>query len=78
LAQIVRDGWNGIIVPARDADAICAALRRLSGDEALLQGMQANGRALVEGEHSLATMNAVFGTIYRQTAGSMKREARRG
>jgi len=78
LPQIVRDGWNGIIVPARDSDAIAVALRRLSEDEALLHSMQSHGQELVANEHSLSTMNDVFGLIYHKAARDTKREAHRG
>ena len=32
---LVRDGRNGLVVPAGDADALAAAIARLAGDESL-------------------------------------------
>ncbi|MGI8926073.1 MAG: glycosyltransferase [Tepidiformaceae bacterium] len=44
-AGILRDGVDVLFVPARDAGAIAAALRRLSGDDALYERLARNGRA---------------------------------
>ena len=49
---LVRDGRNGLIVPAGDASALAAALRSLAGDRARCAAMGAAGRADVGG-HSL-------------------------
>ena len=49
---LVRDGRNGLIVPAGDASALAAALRSLAGDRARCAALGAAGRADVR-EHSL-------------------------
>lgn len=46
--EIVRDGENGILVPARSAAPIADALERLEGDAGLRRRMGEAGRALVE------------------------------
>jgi glycosyltransferase involved in cell wall biosynthesis len=44
---LVRDGETGLVVPAGDAGALAAALRRLHADPALRARLGANGRAAV-------------------------------
>jgi glycosyltransferase involved in cell wall biosynthesis len=45
---LVRDGRNGLVVPAGDSDALAGALRRLAHDRALCARMGAAGRADVQ------------------------------
>jgi glycosyltransferase involved in cell wall biosynthesis len=42
---LVRDGRNGLVVPAGDAEALAAALRRLHDDPALRERLGAQARA---------------------------------
>ena len=42
---LVRDGRNGLVVPAGDPIALAAAMRRLAGDPALRARLGAAGRA---------------------------------
>jgi glycosyltransferase involved in cell wall biosynthesis len=42
---LVRDGRNGLVVPAGDASALAAAMRRLAGDAGLRERMGAAARA---------------------------------
>src|SRR5580704_9308757 len=42
---LVRDGRNGVVVPAGDADALAAALRALAADRPLCAALGAAGRA---------------------------------
>lgn len=51
--EIVRDGRNGLLVPARDADTLASALARLSGDGALRREMGAAGRQMAEAEFAI-------------------------
>jgi glycosyltransferase involved in cell wall biosynthesis len=48
-AEIVRDGVNGFVVPARDADALAARLETLLSGADLRRRMGAAARATVEG-----------------------------
>jgi glycosyltransferase involved in cell wall biosynthesis len=51
--EIVRNEENGLLVPARDATALAAALRRLIEDRELRCRMGARGREIVETEFSV-------------------------
>jgi glycosyltransferase involved in cell wall biosynthesis len=42
---LVRDGHNGVVVPAGDPVALAAALRRLAGDPSLRARLGEAGRA---------------------------------
>lgn len=44
-AEYLRDGENCLLVPAGDAEALAAAVRRLAGDRALRAHLVAGGRA---------------------------------
>ncbi len=48
--EVVRDGDNGLLVPARDAAALANALGRLIGDRSLRLAMGRRGRARAEAE----------------------------
>jgi glycosyltransferase involved in cell wall biosynthesis len=48
LREIVRDGENGVLVPAHDPAALAAAIARLAADDATRRAMGAAGRALAE------------------------------
>ena len=47
--DLLRDGENGVLVPARDPGAAASALRRLAGDAELRSRMGARSRELVAG-----------------------------
>ena len=48
VPEIVRDGENGLLVPAGDPAALAAALRRYLGDAELQQRLRAAAAASVE------------------------------
>jgi glycosyltransferase involved in cell wall biosynthesis len=48
--EVVRDGDNGLLVPARDANALAGALERLIADRSLRQQMGVRGRVRAEKE----------------------------
>lgn len=51
--EIVRDGDNGLLVPARDGAATAAAVARLLDDTGLRRRMAARGREIAETEFSV-------------------------
>jgi glycosyltransferase involved in cell wall biosynthesis len=51
LADIVRDGESGLLVPPGDAPALAAALERLLDDIALRRAMGARARQIAAAEY---------------------------
>ncbi len=47
VPEVVRDGENGLLVPAGDVDALAAAIQRLAGDDALRASLAAAAAASV-------------------------------
>jgi glycosyltransferase involved in cell wall biosynthesis len=48
VADLVQDGWNGLVVPAGDPSQLTAAMARLAGDSGLRMEMGSRGRERVE------------------------------
>ena len=48
VAEVVRDGENGLLVPPGDPDAFAEALRRFLGDEELRERLRSHAQASVE------------------------------
>ncbi len=69
--EIGRDGENALLVPARDAEALVTALRRLIDDPGLRRRLGARGREIAEAEFSLERVVgqtlAVYATLLRET-----------
>lgn len=64
--QLVAHGDSGLLVPARDPDALAQALLALAGDPARRATMAASARARIESDYSLATMARAFERLYGQ------------
>lgn len=62
--DVCRDGESGLLVPARDAAALAAALSRLLDDEALRLRLAAGARALVEREFASAQVHDATLALY--------------
>lgn len=56
--ETVDDGWNGFLVPARDAEALAQAMERFLADPALIAPMGACSRALAEQKYDVHKVNA--------------------
>lgn len=63
--EIVRHGENGLLVPARDSQALAEALQQLILDPALRQRMGRRGREIVEAEFSVAKVASATLAVYR-------------
>jgi glycosyltransferase involved in cell wall biosynthesis len=64
--EVVTDGDNGLLVPARDAAALAGALQRLIDDAALRRIMGARGRRRAEQEFGLETVIRQTLALYRE------------
>ena len=63
--EIVRDGENGYLVPARNAVALAAALKKLILDNSLRRRMGRQGRKIAEDEFSVEKVNHETLSVYR-------------
>ena len=66
--EIVRDRRNGLLVPARNADALAAALAELLSSPAYAATMGQVGRQWVTQEGSFRTMASRYEVLYRNAA----------
>lgn len=73
---IVREGENGLLVPARDAPALAQALRRLILDRELRVRLGRAGRALAEKEFSVERFVELSLEAYRAVLPAGELEAR--
>lgn len=64
--EVVREGHNGLLVPARDAEALARALEALLGDAERCRAMGGCGRQLVEQELSLQRVIDDHLRLYRE------------
>jgi glycosyltransferase involved in cell wall biosynthesis len=68
---LVRDGHNGLVVPAGDADALAAALRTLHGDRELRSRLGENGARDVAAYTHAAWADAFAQALRGATSGSV-------
>ena len=64
--EVVKDGKNGFLVPAKDAGALADALEELISNPELRARMGAAGRKLVEDEFSLERVAERTLSVYRE------------
>jgi glycosyltransferase involved in cell wall biosynthesis len=74
--EIVRHGENGLLVPARDADALSAAISTLLNDGAMRRRMGAKGREMVLSEFSEESVVRETLKIYWSSLAKGKRAPR--
>jgi glycosyltransferase involved in cell wall biosynthesis len=63
--EVVADGDNGFLVPARDAEALAEALAKLIGDSALRERMGVRGLERAKAEFSNERVIAETLAVYR-------------
>ncbi len=63
--EIVRDGRNGLLVPARDAEALARAIATLLGDRRLCEQMGIEGRRIAVEEFSVERIAREQVAVYR-------------
>jgi glycosyltransferase involved in cell wall biosynthesis len=66
IPDVMQDGVHGIFVPAHDAGAITAAIRRLTSDEEELLRMSRAGRQRIAEQYTVDRLAARFGEIYER------------
>lgn len=66
--DLVRDGENGLLVPAGDVDAAATALRRLAADAALRAGFGARSRSIVQAWGYEPSVEAFVAAVREATA----------
>jgi glycosyltransferase involved in cell wall biosynthesis len=64
--DIVRDGWNGLLVPPKNSEALASALAELLQDSAMRRRMGRNGRMLVEREFGVVQVVAETMATYEE------------
>lgn len=69
MAEAVRDGIDGFLVPVRDADATAAALVRLARDPELRDRMGSAGRGRVTSDFRLDDQITAFAALLHEAAG---------
>jgi len=65
-AEIIKHDINGILVPAKDAEALAKALALLINDEELRLNMGLNGRRIAENEFSIESVIKQTMDIYQE------------
>jgi Glycosyltransferase len=66
VAEIVRDGQTGVLVPPGNAQALAAALARLAREPARAQALGRQARQLYAGQFTLEHMVTLTEAVYRR------------
>lgn len=72
--DVVTEGWNGHLVPARDPQALASRILSLLEDRARARAMGARSIALVRREFDLNVVADSYACLYRQVLNSRKDE----
>jgi glycosyltransferase involved in cell wall biosynthesis len=65
IPSVIRDGFNGLLVPPNSSDALSGAICRVLGDDDLLKRMGKNGRAFAE-QHDWAVVAQQTEDLYKR------------
>ena len=68
VPEMVTDNESGLLVPARDPDAMAEALARVLADQSLARRLSANAEALARNRFSSQTYVQSLLDVYRQVA----------
>ena len=78
IPDVVTDGVHGLLVPPRDAEAIAAAIGRLSADCATLGRMSVACRARIASAYSIERLASDMGALYAELGAARSIKALRG
>jgi glycosyltransferase involved in cell wall biosynthesis len=70
MAEVVRDGQTGLLIPQGEASAITAAMTRLIGEPALASRLAAAGRRAAEEEFSVSIQASAVADLYADLLGT--------
>ena len=62
--DVVKDGWNGYLVPTRDSNALVNAVKKLAGNKELRQEMGAKNPVFITNNFSLSIVAKAYMDIY--------------
>jgi glycosyltransferase involved in cell wall biosynthesis len=69
IPEVLEDGVDGLMIPAKDAAAIASAVSRLLGDAVLAARLGGEARARVAGRHSREAMLDGMERVFLEAAG---------
>jgi glycosyltransferase involved in cell wall biosynthesis len=75
IPEMIEDGVTGLLVPARDAPALAAAIGRLLADHPLADTLARAGHDMVHERFCLERMIAEVGDIYESGTGVVSRRS---
>ncbi len=64
--DVVRDGWNGFLVPTRDSNALANAVKKLSDNKELREKMGAKNPIFIKNNFSLSQVSEAYMEIYNK------------
>jgi glycosyltransferase involved in cell wall biosynthesis len=70
MAEVVRDGQTGLLIPQGEASAITAAMTRLIGEPALASRLATAGRRAAEEEFSVSIQASAVADLYADLLGA--------
>lgn len=67
IPELIRNGENGLLVPAGDAEALAQALGRILREPALRERLAMHARTTIEAEFNLETIAANLECLFRES-----------
>jgi glycosyltransferase involved in cell wall biosynthesis len=66
MPDIVRDGWNGVLAPQRDAAVLGHAIAKVLPNDSLLSQMRINARLHAEARFSIENQAHAYLSLYTE------------
>ena len=64
--DVVKDGWNGFLVPTRDSNALANAVKKLADNKELREEMGAKNPIFIKNNFSLSQVSGAYMDIYNK------------